>query len=70
MSSDFTNNNNFTWRITSNTGDNFFFSEIPITNNSIKTPDYNWMPYVYVEYEPIWHKKFARIKLQMEHMWD
>jgi len=33
-------------------------------------PDKNWMPYKYVEYEPKWHKKFARYKLQMQSMWD
>ena len=34
------------------------------------TPDENWMPYEYVEYEPRWHKKYAKIKYQMETMWD
>ena len=39
--------------------------------HTIKTPpDKNWMPYEYVEYEPIWHKKFASYKLQMGKMWD
>ena len=32
--------------------------------------DKDWMPYKYVEYEPKWHKKFARYKLQMQSMWD
>lgn len=29
----------------------------------------DWMPYVYAEYEPVWHKKFAHYKIQMEDMW-
>jgi hypothetical protein len=33
-------------------------------------PNKDWMPYRYVEYEPKWHKKFARYKLQMQSMWD
>lgn len=33
-------------------------------------PNKNWMPYKYFEYEPKWHKKFARYKLQMEKMWN
>lgn len=33
-------------------------------------PDKNWMPYRHFEYDPLWHKKFASIKLQMETMWD
>ena len=30
----------------------------------------DWMPYDYFEYDPLWHKKYAAIKLQMETMWD
>ena len=33
-------------------------------------PNHNWMPYSYVEYEPKWHKKYARYKLQIEKMWQ
>ena len=33
-------------------------------------PDKNWMPYRHFEYDPLWHKKFASIKYQMEKMWD
>ncbi len=33
-------------------------------------PDKNWMPYRHFEYDPLWHKKFARIKIQMQSMWD
>jgi len=33
-------------------------------------PNKDWMPYTYFEYDPIWHKKFARYKIQMETMWD
>jgi len=31
--------------------------------------DKDWMPYNHFEYEPLWHKKFARIKYQMSKMW-
>ncbi len=37
---------------------------------SVTLTDKDWMPYKYVEYEPKWHKKFARYKLQMQSMWD
>ena len=37
---------------------------------NISISDNDWMPYKYVEYEPKWHKKFARYKLQMQSMWD
>lgn len=43
--------------------------EIYVTG-SIITPDKNWMPYRHFEYEPLWHKKYASIKYQMETMWD
>ena len=33
-------------------------------------PDKNWMPYRHFEYDPLWHKKFASIKYQMQSMWD
>jgi len=74
-------NDNFTWwNSTATTSDNITFAgtfnlTTTATNtnyytNTIKTPpDKNWMPYAYVEYEPVWHKKFARYKLQMEKMW-
>jgi len=32
-------------------------------------PNKDWMPYVYVEYEPLWHKKFASFKNQIKDMW-
>ena len=69
------NNDNFTWwNTTATTSDNITFSgTFNLTTNSnwsqIKV-DHNWMPYAYVEYEPLWHKKFARYKLQIENMWD
>lgn len=80
-SGDFTNgtNDNFTWWTTASTSDNNLFfggtaaTTIDFTNYTktrIKTPDKDWMPYNYIEYEPKWHKKFARYKNQMEHMWD
>lgn len=31
--------------------------------------DKDWRPYRHFEYDPIWHKKFASIKYQMETMW-
>jgi len=77
------NDNYYTWwNTTATTSDNITFSgtfnlstAVTTTNsnwyNTTKTPpDKNWMPYVYVEYEPVWHKKFASYKLQMEKMWD
>ncbi len=33
-------------------------------------PDKDWMPYRHFEYDPIFHKKYARYKIQMEKMWD
>ena len=42
--------------------------EIP--SSLISTPDKDWMPYRHFEYDPLWHKKFARIKIQMETMWE
>jgi len=60
--------NNFTW------GD-ATTSSFALTTGGTETfypsiiPDKNWMPYQYVEYEPIWHKKYARYKIQMENMW-
>jgi len=67
------NNWNFTWTngtATTNT-DNFIFS----TNTTSTTlyhirDDKDWMPYFNAEYEPKWHKKYARYKIQMEKMWD
>jgi len=32
--------------------------------------DKDWMPYDFFEYIPVWHEKYARIKYQMEKMWD
>ena len=32
--------------------------------------DKDWMPYNYFEYDPLWHKKYAAIKYQMNTMWD
>ena len=79
MSSDFTNGN-FTWwnttESTSTSDNNLFFGGTCSTatatgsNYTIKTPDKDWMPYNYIEYEPKWHQKFASYKNQMEHMWD
>ena len=72
-------NDNFTWWNTSaTTSDNITFSgtfNLATTTGSTwhqtkLPPDKNWMPYAYVEYEPVWHKKFASYKLQMSKMWD
>lgn len=64
---------NFTWTngTTATNTDNFIFT----TNTTGTTwypihDDKDWMPYFNVEYEPKWHKKYARIKIQMERMWD
>ena len=32
--------------------------------------DKDWMPYTHFEYDPLWHKKFAAIKYQMQTMWN
>jgi len=78
MSFDNTGNSNFTWWNNS-ASDNITFSgtfNMATTTTTTGSnwhkikPDKNWMPYAYVEYEPIWHKKFARYKLQMEKMWN
>jgi len=49
--------------------DGFFFPLYGGTSYHPISPDKNWMPYKYFEYEPIWHKKYARYKIQMENMW-
>jgi len=60
---------NFTWWNTT-TGSDISFLVYPITITTSVIPDKDWMPYRYVEYEPKWHKKFARYKLQISKMWD
>ena len=52
----------FSFTASTTTGDNGFWS--------VTLSDKDWMPYKYVEYDPKWHKKFARYKLQMQTMWD
>ena len=42
------------------------FAQLPF----IVVPDKDWMPYRHFEYQPLWHKKYASIKYQMETMWD
>jgi len=77
---DITNNHTFTWtngtattgsNFTVDTGDSAYFT---FTGNGIASnpiiPDKNWMPYVYVMYEPKWHKKYASYKFQIEKMWE
>ena len=75
----FDNTSNFTWtNATTNTGnftltggtDCLVFTLTGGTNWHPVIPDKNWMPYKYFEYEPRWHQKFARYKLQMENMWN
>jgi len=69
-------NCNFTWT-TANTGtftgtgstDSYAFF-VNGTPCHYVIPDKDWMPYSYVEYEPKWHKKYARYKIQMESMWN
>ncbi len=78
MSSDFTNNGNFTWWNTTDmttASTNILFSgTATATCDSnwciVKVPDKDWMPYPHFEYEPKWHIKYASYKNQMEHMWD
>lgn len=72
-----TSDDNTTW-INSNTANtetlNFTFTTTGVfLPNYVKRqiiPDRNWMPYHHFEYIPKWHQKFARIKLQMQSMWD
>lgn len=40
------------------------------TTGSNIPSDKDWMPYRHFEYDPLWHKKYAAIKYQMETMWD
>ena len=72
-------NGNFTWSNSTATTGNFtlnventasFIFTVNGTTWHPVIPDKNWMPYPYSEYEPKWHKKFARYKLQIEKMWD
>ena len=78
MNDDIADSGNFTWTgATTTTGD---FTSYTGTNNFTFTvngssyhpiiPDKNWMPYRYFEYDPKWHKKYARYKIQMSTMWD
>lgn len=74
----FDNDDNFTWTSSTITTGNFTL--LGGTNNLVFTvswpqwypiiPDKDWMPYRHFEYDPLWHKKFAAIKYQMEKMWD
>lgn len=76
---DITNSGNFTWTNATATTGNFTLSTggtdtfTFFVNGTVKLPvipDKNWMPYRYFEYEPKWHKKYARYKIQMSKMWD
>jgi len=78
MTFDDITNNGFTWtnstaatNFTVDTGGTayFTFTGYGTTSNPI-IPDKNWMPYSHFEYDPLWHKKFARYKLQIEKMWE
>ncbi len=40
------------------------------TNLTLEISDKDWMPYRFFEYDPLYHKKYARYKIQMENMWD
>lgn len=75
---DITDSGNFTWTNTAATTGNFALSTGATTDFTFTMhgstpnpiiPDKNWMPYRYFEYEPRWHKKYARYKLQIEKMW-
>jgi len=41
-----------------------------LTTGYIIPSDKDWMPYRHFEYDPLWHKKYASIKYQMQTMWD
>ena len=68
----------FTWTgssattgdFTSYAGTNNFTFTVNGTSYHPIIPDKNWMPYRYFEYDPKWHKKYARYKIQMSKMWD
>ena len=54
---------------TAGSTDSFAFTVNGISYHPI-IPDKNWMPNRHFEYIPKWHQKFARIKIQMQNMWD
>ena len=67
---------NFTWGNTPNdltliTGGTYALT-VTATSGSYQSiiPDKDWMPYRHFEYEPEWHQKFARYKIQIEKMWN
>ena len=62
----FTVNNSTTGNVTLIAGNTLNI----IFTSSVIIPDKNWMPYRHFEYEPKWHQKFARYKLQIKNMWD
>jgi len=73
----FGDTSNFTWTNATATTGNFTFTGCTDgytffygTIRQPVIPDKNWMPYKYFEYEPKWHKKYARYKIQMKKMWD
>jgi len=79
MIDDITDSGNFTWNSAFTTTGNFTLSTAGTdsytfyVNGTVRAPiipDKNWMPYTYFEYEPRWHKKYARYKIQMSKMWD
>lgn len=65
---------------TNNDGADFIYFPIMTLGTSVSVTttcgttfvidDKDWMPYAFFEYDPIWHKKFASIKYQMNKMWD
>lgn len=46
------------------------FTTTTTWSTDIIIEDKDWMPYTHFEYDPIWHKKFAAIKYQMQIMWN
>ena len=77
MNDDITDSGIFTWtgattttgNFTLSTDTNFTFTANGATWHPV-IPDKNWMPYRFFEYEPKWHKKYARYKIQISTMWD
>ncbi len=52
-----------------NTTSSVFDTATFTTNLDIITTE-DWMPYKFFEYDPIFHKKYARYKIQIENMWQ
>jgi len=72
---DLTNGSNFVNYFLTGSPSVFYASTTTYTTGSYTTGSYistdkDWMPYAFFEYDPLWHKKFASIKYQMDKMWN